>query len=792
MFVNTGAAQTTILPDETTGYPSLEVTSTTSVPFAFRCSMFATEDGNEETQQVCCAAGRAWQQAEAQGGCSVQNDATTDLCSEASKLCTECAGPAPAGVTWQMAATVRTENGTSKVVYEMVCTGTGHGACGLEGLSYGLVFMVGIAVLVAFLVAVCVIDRIAQPAMMRCLERRHTPPRKEVRKDGDKVTMCEGLAELAACPAPPDLQGPFSDMPPLPPGEPGELPPSEVQPSDLPLDTGGGGFLRCAADARIHSFGGKSVGSIYFDGMGRQLQHGAGRPCSQSGDSSRVQFVACAGGLRTPTSKTSQLSVDASEGNGVLAQSDCATDVGSVSITQHTMSNISQQLRDTCTTGSTMPSASMRPWPDIHTKRKVSKVPVVARLWASRICFLVVACAAMVSRNSHIICCAILLDDQRAAFATTAEVLACTLPFLWCAWRLQLLLDVQQSLDHRRRGRLVSCLLCERLPACTTFAVLTVCLEVYSVVTAGLLVADAACASRTSASVLYCAGVAVTVMRGYAAVLAFKLQRRFAKAQRRVIPLPASSGGAPDFDSCTEASAVPVPALCTGTPTGRHGTEDALWLDAEIVEGIPAARQSSSGSDASKPSHISMSGSVRPFTPEWRQNFLQCSCLGWGISLRPLTCTRLQKRTWTSLLWDVIRCGLLLTAAASVLTVWFVKANDEERASTGRLASSCITAQNSTSTCSEFEYVGHWDHDVGDLFVSTLDTMEDCCAGCDGSNECQAWLFEDSAKRCRWIRFIEEPCSENPGDNGCRCTAHPGTSFGFKPTSDYVWLRKED
>eukprot|EP00971_Amphidinium_carterae_P007517 149073-Amphidinium_carterae.1 len=30
---------------------------------------------------------------EAQGGCSVQNDATTDLCSEASKLCTECAGP---------------------------------------------------------------------------------------------------------------------------------------------------------------------------------------------------------------------------------------------------------------------------------------------------------------------------------------------------------------------------------------------------------------------------------------------------------------------------------------------------------------------------------------------------------------------------------------------------------------------------------------------------------------------------------------------------------------------------
>merc|ERR1719343_1590337 len=115
----------------------------------------------------------------------------------------------------------------------------------------------------------------------------------------------------------------------------------------------------------------------------------------------------------------------------------------------------------------------------------------------------------------------------------------------------------------------------------------------------------------------------------------------------------------------------------------------------------------------------------------------------------------------------------------------------EETVGEQPLPSACATAQNATATCSRFESIGEAElsgRSRGASIATAAKSMQDCCSSCDGLEGCQAWMFESTHGRCRLIRFKEEPCEEEPGDLRCRCMTHSGTSFGFKPTSQIVWL----
>jgi hypothetical protein len=140
----------------------------------------------------------------------------------------------------------------------------------------------------------------------------------------------------------------------------------------------------------------------------------------------------------------------------------------------------------------------------------------------------------------------------------------------------------------------------------------------------------------------------------------------------------------------------------------------------------------------------------------------------------------------------VLSVGLLLVLAATTASVWAFRRPSEEKGESN-LQSSCVAAQNGTATCAHFEAVGEhlWDHSVGEFLAGSTDTQEDCCRTCDRLDGCQGWMFEHKAKSCHWIRFLEEPCSANPGDLSCRCVAHFDMTFGFKPTSQIIWVQRE-
>ncbi|CAK0803998.1 unnamed protein product, partial [Prorocentrum cordatum] len=126
--------------------------------------------------------------------------------------------------------------------------------------------------------------------------------------------------------------------------------------------------------------------------------------------------------------------------------------------------------------------------------------------------------------------------------------------------------------------------------------------------------------------------------------------------------------------------------------------------------------------------------------------------------------------------WAWRRLVLLGVVVAAVASVWVARALGSGEAAAEALPSSCAVAQNGTSTCVPWAYAGEdrWDHARGKSYMEMANTMEDCCAGCDEVGECQAWIYEGPAKRCRWIRFQEEPCLSNPADLSCRCITHFG------------------
>jgi hypothetical protein len=128
---------------------------------------------------------------------------------------------------------------------------------------------------------------------------------------------------------------------------------------------------------------------------------------------------------------------------------------------------------------------------------------------------------------------------------------------------------------------------------------------------------------------------------------------------------------------------------------------------------------------------------------------------------------------------SLVLIGLGITMAVSIavaIAALYMRA--EEGEDEAELPSSCATGVNATTTCEFYEQLGS--------AIGGMDPLNECCHGCDELEGCQAWIFDAATTRCRWIKFVEEPCAQSPESASCRCMTHPGAMFGFKPRHPIV------
>ena len=139
----------------------------------------------------------------------------------------------------------------------------------------------------------------------------------------------------------------------------------------------------------------------------------------------------------------------------------------------------------------------------------------------------------------------------------------------------------------------------QSIPRFTTYAVCTICTEIYSTLVAALAVARLPCnASPLAGVLLYCVGLFVAVARAYCAVLALRLQDELSWVCRRPrrgavsqqpgpTAAPAAGSGAPGAEAAWDAP--------RGQGAGRAPVEEKargsvlLWglsfsMQREIVE----------------------------------------------------------------------------------------------------------------------------------------------------------------------------------------------------------------
>lgn len=351
--------------------------------------------------------------------------------------------------------------------------------------------------------------------------------------------------------------------------------------------------------------------------------------------------------------------------------------------------------------------------------------PRLAGVWALRSAFLYVSAAAAVARLAQVSLCAAELGRPGALVA--AEAALCLLPWLWCWAGSRMPAAPDCGIPG---GAARGC----RLPRFTTFALLTAALELFSVAVTAQEVAGAPCGQSVWAiNLSYCVGVVAVAARMYSALLALRLQDELVGATARVMPAAYLAQVDVEFDQL-------------GDPACGLGPRQAAGPDAEA--------------------------------PGWEEPTKPAAMSSKACALGPCC-------------WTWRRLVLLGVVVAAVASVWVARALGSGEAPAEKLPSSCATAQNGTSTCTPWEYAGEdrWDHSRGRSYMEMANTMEDCCTGCDEVGDCQAWIYEGPAKRCRWIRFLEDPCLSNPADLGCRCITHFGMSFGFKPTTQIIWVR---
>jgi len=433
----------------------------------------------------------------------------------------------------------------------------------------------------------------------------------------------------------------------------------------------------------------------------------------------------------------------------------------------------------------------------------------LAHLWGLRVAFLYVASIAVFARLVHIMLTAV-IAVHRNALAVAVESMLCLLPYTWCALTSRPPSEMGYGIPHHIGH------FCWRLPRFTFFVLVTMMLEIYSImITAWALTATSCKSSPWRNVLLYCLGIPVVVARTYSALLAIRLQEGISHAHRRVLPgLPKPATvklrdrSRPQNRplSFTDISILEPDGeldISGGecrqrTPTGMLGSEEARRKGSICGTGDgtnkPQLFMDSNSSSfwrcicCKRKSHDD--GSSRPPSPMQSPMSSFTGASGFSKTWSGRFRQRLRIRSKSAM---VLIIGLFFVLGASTASVWAFHGSGKDDQQE-KFPSSCVTAQNGTASCAHWETVGDnlWDSTMHDLLSGTADTMEDCCHGCDKLSGCQGWMFEHMAKSCRWIRYLEQPCMSSPGDLSCRCLAHHGLTFGFKPTSQIVWVKRHE
>jgi len=429
----------------------------------------------------------------------------------------------------------------------------------------------------------------------------------------------------------------------------------------------------------------------------------------------------------------------------------------------------------------------------------------LARVWALRSIFVLVASVAVCLRLLHIVLCGLFPENSRdddgiVLLFIAAQWLLCVAPLGWCSAysrRPKQTMDALGKIESVLESASQAVLFC-KVPRFVCFALAVGAIEAYSIVSTTLLFARSACDMPAWRTILLCVvGVPAAVARCYSAILALRLQREFGKAADQVLP-----------------NAIQV------TPV----SDSDVGFDFNVALGVPRTPPVSpskavcDGGDSGQLRNLS---TAKPSSSRGRGSLLSCSCCrrrsrhyalsddehhgvlrivegsssprsseGSGRE-RSATVTASVKRSCQApspICVAAMRCGCLFAfflIGGIVLVLIFVPSAPLDQF----VPSACVTAQNATATCEDFEAVGDSILGLSGTDLTDIRTMQDCCSGCDSFAGCQAWMFDHLGSRCRWLRFLEQPCSSNPGDQRCTCFTHQGTTFGFRPSGRIMWQR---
>jgi len=425
----------------------------------------------------------------------------------------------------------------------------------------------------------------------------------------------------------------------------------------------------------------------------------------------------------------------------------------------------------------------------------------LARVWAWRQIFLRVSASSVALRVADIVLCAS-LGIRKVIVEVVFELIATVAPLAWC-WRTT---QPPEATDRGIPDSIAFASPCHRTPRLVAYALLTGLVEMYCTLATTWAVAKVSCEKPIWQTILvYSVGVIVASVRIYSALLAVRVQDELTGACRRVLPSDVACG-----KDVADASKCAQPVTFGDIECDideAHNTcmnskaESACWWTAPNGGVLRPRSPCAPGGMLSLEEH-----SFPPASPSLQS-------VGSSVQQPPLRnrgrrCCRRQDNGADS---DVdqadsnhqqcnsrrllLRAGLLLVVALATASAWIIhEVSQDAPEAKARPPSACATEQNATATCEPFETVGRrfWDHASGESHMSLADTVANCCSGCDALDDCQAWMFERAARQCRWIRFVDGACQENPGDLRCRCLSHHGTVFGFKPTTQVVWLKSSD
>eukprot|EP00434_Breviolum_minutum_P015107 symbB.v1.2.013320.t1/scaffold938.1/size150240/13 len=164
-----------------------------------------------------------------------------------------------------------------------------------------------------------------------------------------------------------------------------------------------------------------------------------------------------------------------------------------------------------------------------------------ASAYALHTAFITIAVIAVVLRIAYVVARGLLVVGLQLAHTCLPELLLCILPLAWvsCTSRRPKSSTTAVPMSVAYWGPW------QAIPRFTTYAVCTICTEIYSTLVAALAVARLPCnASPIAGVLLYCVGLLVAVVRAYCAVLALRLQDELASVCRRARPIRPSRGEA--------------------------------------------------------------------------------------------------------------------------------------------------------------------------------------------------------------------------------------------------------